>query len=137
MGCLTTRPISSDGPVALEPNEGILVLHVETNVAIRNLHTQRLRVVGNLEPGSHLQLLAITAGEYVWTRLRLTNSFRFRLEELDGMAFSVLPGRISYPGLLVVDAKLGGWKGLTARVINRSGMVSHDFPARSDRVKLV
>jgi len=123
VGCRGTRPIPTDSPVVLEPDEGILVLHVETNTGIKYLRLNRLRIMRNLGRGSHLRLVTVAAGEYAWTRLQTSNGYRVSLRESGDMAFRVLPGRINYPGQLIIYDH-GRQVGINVRAINRSGMVS-------------
>lgn len=143
-GCATTRPIPSDGPVSLRENEGIVILHVDTDTAISSISISGLRVLQNLPRGRHVALQVLTAGSYSFSTLRTGNDYRyplFRMAE-ERLYFKVEPGKINYPGLLFIR-RTSLWPGrsLHVRSFSRAGQALSElldrYPQILDRYPIV
>lgn len=124
LGCSSYRTLDYDGgPVPLHGNEGILVLHLDTDVYIERLRVSGYAVGGPFEPGVHTWLVAARIGTHRFSGFELNDrgwGSRWVFPGLrDELTFEVRPGRVSYPGLL--EIRLGGRS--SARIVNRSASV--------------
>lgn len=103
--CATLRPLDlSAGPPVLKEGEGILFIHVSTELPIQSIETTAGEVAAGLGAGEHLQLLVVPSGTYHWTRLTrlrrgVTLWYRPNVDA-EQLAFTVRPGVINYPGLV-------------------------------------
>lgn len=105
-------PAVLPGPFApLAPDEGFVVVQVETDVAIERLQADA-RVIGQaLPPGEHLWLVRMKAGRHRWTRVKLASQSdgesatrpesKGALNEQE-FSFDVEAGAVNYPGAIVV-----------------------------------
>ena len=124
VGCAGFEPFDpSAGLEQLGNDRGIVLLHVETDVAISRLESAGSIAARSLVKGEHFEVLVARAGRYRWTSLKapsvwfgVITDYRlpYRLEELE---FRVEPGVINYPGLLTIKRGPGG---LYVRNLNRS-----------------
>jgi dienelactone hydrolase len=113
--------------VTLAPNEGLLVIAVDSTLDIENLRIDRsgvaigeglLRRIGK---GRTTQLFAVPAGRYRWKSF--THSvFRYDLGDAAELAFEVKPGVVNYPGDLIVRPQ----HGMSLHVSNR-GLLAMDW----------
>lgn len=137
MGCAPNlvgelRP--SEYAFDLSEDEGILVVETDSNTPIHQLvfehdgRSGRDVHLRQIEKGRRINFLVLSAGRYRWSRIELLGStFRgvhypyvWELDdESDHWRFSVEPGVINYPGVIVVDSERVGW--LSAYTENRSG----------------
>ena len=107
LGCTTSRPIPSDGPIELKPNQGILVVHLDSSLPIERLKFNQNTAAASLPAGSHLFLVVVDAGNYRWTSVHVpvkdsNQRFRFSLRGRGyDWKFKVEPGQITYPGQLI------------------------------------
>lgn len=106
-GCASVRPLDlSADPPTLEKKEGILAVHITTDVALESVDTSAGTVARDVPPGDHVYFVAATAGSYRWTRfIRSAHFYRYlyRLDTRDErLGFDVEAGSINYPGTLVV-----------------------------------
>jgi hypothetical protein len=105
-GCGSVRPLDGASLAAgvvptLSPNEGILVVRVDTDVPIAKLQISDMTALSGLAIGEHFRLLAMRAGEYRWSGLVVpagAGEVPFRLRPDDFWEFRVEAGRVSYPG---------------------------------------
>jgi hypothetical protein len=102
LGCATLRPIERGEPFELAPDEGILLVHVASNVPLQSVHISGATQIRDLKPGHNQRLYVISAGNYRWTRLLLGSRLRYQMFSHDYWRFRVEPGRINYPGMLMV-----------------------------------
>ncbi len=128
VACVSVRPVVSDGAFVLEDDEGILVVEIETDVPVASLRLRGVPVVEGLQSGEHLVLVAIGAGDYAWSDLRVPSTLgqevRLRLRH-DDLAFRVRAGRINYAGCLVLRGRTAPhFVSLRFRVENRSAQVA-------------
>lgn len=104
LGCATLRPIETDQPVELGHNEGILLIDVASNVPINRLYVNPTTPLEDFPAGRTLRLVAAPAGSYRWWKLSFPNGMGYRMLRHDYWEFRVEPGRISYPGMLMVHS---------------------------------
>jgi hypothetical protein len=108
LGCVHVQPITTDRPLELKPDQGILVLHVENDVPIRRLRlNKRIDATRRLSEGTHLELVILPTGNYRWTTIELVGFggyyYIFDLPSDPEWSFEVKPGHINYPGQIVVE----------------------------------
>ena len=71
-GCVSVEPLQGDTPPVLGTDEGILVLHIESEVQLdRIVFDTSVPLVRNLPPGEHLLLFVVTAGGHRWSEVVL------------------------------------------------------------------
>jgi hypothetical protein len=108
LGCTTLRPIELDEPLELGPGEGILLIDVASNVPLDRVYISGTVYVGgaiyvgDLPAGHNQRLFAAPAGDYRWAKVTLNPKLAFRMFVRDYWKFRIEPGRISYPGMLMV-----------------------------------
>ena len=103
----------------LGPDEGLLVVHVDTEVPLSHLTLSRYELGQNLPAGRHLWLVRIPAGRYRWTEVGLAGQTldRIDLQEYgrrlariddfvwdDEFAIEVEAGVVNYPGELLIGS---------------------------------
>ena len=90
---------------ALREHEGLLVLHVDTDVPLAAIESSRGTAATNVARGHHAWIVRASAGRDRWTAIRLGSraghAQRHRLEG-EEFGFDVRAGSINYPGALVV-----------------------------------
>lgn len=109
--------------------EGLLVLHIDTDLALSSIVISGATAVENLPVGVHTRIVAAPAGSYRWDRILPHpggRGIRYQLPLFeDSWRFRVSSGRINYPGLLVL--RKGGSGSVPHRVwihtTDRSGMM--------------
>jgi len=109
LGCASVRPIATDHPLELKPDQGILVVHVENDVPIWRLRfNKRFDAATQLPAGTHLKLIVVAAGSYRWTTIELEGFdnyyYRFDVPSDSKWGFEVKPGQINYPGQIIVES---------------------------------
>jgi hypothetical protein len=121
VGCASFRPLDlSQGLPTLEPGEGILVLHIMTDVPLHTVETMSTVVARDLAVGEHLLLFAASPGTYRFTGITrmlhgVEHSYTMSLAD-PSTAFSVEAGRINYPRMLIVwKPEVIHWRGMTLR----------------------
>src|SRR5215813_4111079 len=67
VGCASARPIGPGD--ALRSNEGLLVLHVRTDLALRSIWISGIALPLDVHRGTHLRLVAVSAGNHRWSGL--------------------------------------------------------------------
>jgi len=138
-GCAADRlPALHDlkDPITLRPDEGILVVEVDSNRALTRLGIEalgRLRTrtfISDLAAGRRAKLLVLPAGRYRWSRVEMQGVTYGRrhypatwiLEnEEPHWEFEVAAGVVNYPGVLVLVRN--GDDTLRAYTLNRSGQL--------------
>lgn len=119
------RRIEPGKDPALAPDEGLVVLVVDTSAPISSIHVRAVgggtaEVLNYLDNGRNLYLYAAKAGEYTWSQVNVLGwSTRTRFELKDQQyRFRVEPGALSYSGDLVL--RPSSWTRLYVHVANRS-----------------
>jgi hypothetical protein len=139
--CATARfePIDPAIPIALTEDEGLLIIHIDTDHELRQLGLSAATVEGPIAKGRHLWVTRAEAGSYSWQSVTLNYSRasgeRFRLDrnsyphpsELD---FRVEPGVINYAGELIIRfvRRRGRRKWLSVRHRNHAAMALRELP---------
>lgn len=109
MDAIAMRRVDPGKAVELSPDEGLVLFVVDTNTKISNVQVNRVNggtavVLNYQDTGRNLALYVGKAGEYVWSEVNLTTvdmRSRFRIAKPE-FRFSVVPGKLTYPGDLVV-----------------------------------
>ena len=112
-GCMSVRLIDetsleSGALPVLASDQGILVVHVHTDVPIRKLQISQWTALSDLPKGEHLRLLALGVGGYRWSGVVIPageGDVSFRIPREEFFEFRVEPGRINYPGELTFRGK--------------------------------
>ena len=129
VGCVTVAPVTSGGSMELGPGDGILVLHISTNVPLERLAfgTGSIR---NVPEGEHIELYVTKAGSYRWSEIRPVGREqpRFRVRRDDDWRFRVRAGRMNYVGMLDIDRS--GWLHLNGRIRDRSALAAEELRDR-------
>jgi hypothetical protein len=136
LGCTTFRVLDPHAPVVLEEGEGILVVHIRTQVKLHSVKISGALIHDagtELPAGEHFTLLAATSGDYRWHRLERVFApvtYHYEPPKDEGeWDFTVEAGKINYPGLLVVEG-VEGHSSLAVRAINQSAMAFFDLERR-------
>ncbi|WP_157475128.1 prolyl oligopeptidase family serine peptidase [Lysobacter sp. Root494] len=106
---LAMRRIDPGEDPRLAPDEGLVVLSVDTSAPVNTVHIGRVgggteTVLNYLDVGRNPHLFVARAGEYEWSQMKLTTSrmySRFKIGKPE-FRFTVVPGKIVYPGDLVL-----------------------------------
>jgi dipeptidyl aminopeptidase/acylaminoacyl peptidase len=109
MDVLAMRRIDPGEDPKLAPDEGLVVLSVDTSAPVNTVHVARVgggteTVLNYLNVGRNPDLFAAKAGEYEWSQMKLTTwrmYSRFKIGKPE-FRFTVVPGKIVYPGDLVL-----------------------------------
>ncbi|MFK7897955.1 MAG: hypothetical protein AB8G23_19130 [Myxococcota bacterium] len=132
-GCSTTHFIRVDPEQALqlEPNEGLLAFHVDSDLALNRLVLTNLIIREPIPAGRRFWIARIRAGSYQWRKVavaqtnfkgdyRISRSAYQRREELD---FKIEAGKINYAGELVVrkGRAAGSSSWISVRIRNHAG----------------
>src|SRR2546425_3877853 len=113
IGCASVRPFGR-GEV-LGASEGLLVLQVRTELPLRSVSISDALLPYEVGRGTHLSLIAVSAGWHRWSGLGVPENAEYPRESktvqvvfpgASGLRFRVEPGRINYPGMLEV---YNGW----------------------------
>lgn len=121
-GCSTSSPpilLALDQTIRLEPDQGILIVEVDASEAVQRLvlqPTDRFASTIDLEdlaPGRRARLLVLPGGLYRWSEIDMKGGeavdgrqypTTWRIDSTDDhWHFSVRPGVVNYPGMLVLE----------------------------------
>ena len=108
LGCASARPIAADGPIELKGNQGILVVHVDSDFPIRRLRfNSQVDAATDLAAGQYVALLVVPAGNYRWTTIEVPKDsgdayYQFRMRHNADWNFKVEAGHINYSGEIIV-----------------------------------
>ena len=125
------RPLDLSAPVILDPDEGLLILHVDTDLPIAGIELNGGTIGSGVAAGHHVWLVRAAAGSYRWTALQFTGpSGRGQAQQLepdDEFRFEVEPGKVNYGRALVVRSAPGY---IEARGRNRVAMAIRSLRGR-------
>jgi len=140
-GCTTIRfqPVDPTLPIALTENEGLLIVHIDTDREILRLGLSAARIDERIAKGRHIWITRAKAGSYSWQSVTLADKRasgeRFRLDrkayprpkELD---FVVEPGVINYAGELIIRfvSQRGLRQWISVRHRNHAAMALRELP---------
>src|SRR5688572_22105995 len=97
----TSRPIDPGDAVGLGPNEGLLVVHVRTNVPIVSVDVGGVIAAEDVPEGTAVRLIGISAGTYRWEQIQVPGG-SFVFSDHLRLRFRVDPGVINYVGMIDV-----------------------------------
>jgi hypothetical protein len=106
-GCSTgIAPLGPTSPLQLEHDQGLLILHVDSDVPIETLRLDRGVAARSVARGEHVWIVRAAAGRYRWTGVQVGaqagRAERHRLPSEDEFRFAVEAGKINYPGALII-----------------------------------
>ncbi len=143
LGCAVggIPPIDVNAPIELAPNEALLIVHIDTNLALKNLFLNNRSVAQSLGKGRHVWIVRVRAGSYRWQRVELGSgrrlNQRIKLESDEELRFKVEAGKINYPGELVIrGGSQSSWGAGTLVVRNRnhSAMAVRELRGQYDAI---
>jgi dipeptidyl aminopeptidase/acylaminoacyl peptidase len=109
------REIAPGSEPALQADEGLLLVEADADIDLNWLQIARLGADGDdfdalqdAKAGVTARLLAVPAGRYAWRAVGPRSGKRYTFGSEDVEAFDVAPGRITYPGDMVIRAKSDG-----------------------------
>ena len=117
--------------VDLAENEGILILHVDTDVELKRLSLRSGQIAEDLPKGEHVWIVRARSGEHAWNRVDFGKEFGRRahvyVEQFDGLSdeefiFEIKAGSINYPGALIVRSETTPQPSVWIRNRNHSAM---------------
>ncbi|MCA9511084.1 MAG: hypothetical protein KC560_10305 [Myxococcales bacterium] len=134
--CTTLELVDPSEPIALAPDEGLVIVHVASDVRIERLDMDGVPVLVNVTKGMSFRIFKARAGEHRFSQLVVTPAanpgprsprWYVRFERIPGSAqygtFRVEPGRLAYPGQIVVEtAGQGRHFRMQATIRNRSAV---------------
>ena len=132
ISCASPEPTIVGGgrSVSLEPDEGLLVVQITTDVAVKEVFISGGSVAKDLPPGDHLWLVRLPAGRYSWSRIDLGPGFGWdgRIGPRNSSVgkdaeyeFDVQAGHLNYPGELILRTnRIGRSSGLGIEIRNRN-----------------
>jgi len=116
-GLMQLPRVDPSQPVELSPDEGLLIIQIDTDAPLSNLFLNSRSVVRSLKPGRHIWITRVKAGAYRWSRVDfpapgpigsgqiiVIEPLQIRLDPEDDLMFNVKPGVINYPGEVVIRA---------------------------------
>lgn len=117
---VSAKAIASGDIPVLAPDEGLLLLEVDTNLKL--MHVQVSSVgrgsglsLDNLRPGQTAGLFVVHAGDYRWSRIDTSLYTRLEFKDEDEYRFHVEPGKITYAGDLVFRPTSYYWANVQVR----------------------
>lgn len=143
VGCASARiaPIDASQPIALAPDEGLLILQIDTEVALHDLILSRRSIARSLGKGQHIWLVRVRAGSYRWQQIEIGDNPRYRriyeIDSDDEMRFDVQAGVLNYPGELVIregPSSSWGYPTLIVRNRNHAAMAVRALQKRDPRI---
>lgn len=109
LGCASLARVDPDETISLDEGEGLVVLHVDTDVEVRRLSGGTLGSVTfaeSLPVGESIWMARMAEGEYAWSHVEIEISegrrFVYELGPGASYRFTVEAGKINYPGQLSV-----------------------------------
>ena len=131
-GCATTLEVVEPGvPVPLGEGEAFLIIHIDTDVQLKNVSLESGTIASQLPAGDHLWIIRTRARRSGWKRIDLEKEGNYRphlfvgqmdvLNE-DEFEFEIKAGAINYPGTLIVRTKntFPAWPVYAISVRNRN-----------------
>jgi hypothetical protein len=131
LGCAPfVAPIDVSAPIELSPKEALLIIHIDTEVALERLWLNSRPFAQSLPKGRHAWIVRVREGNYRWRRIEIGSRARNRLDYQLGsdeeLSFNVEAGKINYPGELVIRSSPEARQGSTSLIVrnrNHSAMM--------------
>lgn len=134
-------PIDVSAPIELAPSEALLIIHIDTEVALERLWLNSHPLVQSLGKGRHAWIVRVREGSYRWRKIEIGSNLRNRLKYDLGsdeeLSFNVVAGKINYPGELVIRSSPGarwGNKSVIVRNRNHSAMAIREMRDSYDSI---
>ena len=107
------RDIAPGADPALAPGEGLLLVEADSDTDLNWLQLVRLGgddfdALEDTKAGVQARLIAVPAGRYAWRAVGPRSGKRYTFGSEDTESFDVAPGKITYPGDMVLRVKDGG-----------------------------
>jgi hypothetical protein len=143
LGCAAPLvvPIDASGPIELAPNQALLIIHIDTDIALENLFLNHRSVAKALGKGRHIWMTRVAEGRYRWKRIEIGKDPRDRSKYLldpdEELSFEVKAGKINYPGeLMIRSGTLSRWGegDLIVRNRNHSAMAVRELRDSYDSI---
>ena len=122
------RKVDPGKASTLKPDEGLLVVSVDTSSWINSVRFRRAGtsfssgVLSSLAPGRTIQMYAVPAGTYYWSLVTLADTYTWRtyfeLGDDPEYRFDVKAGQITYAGDLILRPT--SWTSAAIHIANRS-----------------
>jgi dipeptidyl aminopeptidase/acylaminoacyl peptidase len=122
------RKLAPGKAIALEANEGLLVVSIDSSTPLRSVRFERVGALfsssqlSRVEAGLTRQVYAVPAGDYQWSMVTLVDTWTWRsvleLGDDEEFRFSVRAGQITYAGDLIVRPT--SWRSAGVHIANRS-----------------
>jgi hypothetical protein len=134
-GCVSVQDETSVTPDSIRPDQGMLVLVIDTSTSFQRLKFKRPGDVFatvaamNVPQGRTVRFISIAPGSYYWDRFEFAtiNNYASYVDFTNGktqLAFTVKPGTISYPGDLYIQEHSGSFE---VRLLDHSAMLLSDL----------
>ena len=114
-GCATTLEVVEPGvPAQLGEGEAFLIIHIDTDVQLKNVSLESGTIASQLPAGDHLWIIRTRARRSGWKRINLEKEGSYRRHfavgqmdvfNEDEFEFEIKAGAINYPGSLIVRTK--------------------------------
>jgi len=136
LGCAVPPivPIDASHPAELAPNEGLLILHIDTEIPLKRLILSGRTITRSLAKGRHVWIARAPEGIYRWEMIEIENErhrrLKYELEPDEELTFEVEAGKINYPGELSIRPGSQSWWGnrtLIVRNRNHSAMAVREL----------
>lgn len=114
----------------LQPDEGLVVVAVDSDIFIRSLRVLKERkafgagVMKDIRAGRSFQLYVADAGLYQWNELRMIYNLKYELDDEPEFKFKVEPGKITYAGDLLFRV-ISFWRAEIA--VSNRGLAAMDW----------
>jgi hypothetical protein len=100
------RPLGPSAAIDLEPDEGLLILHVDSDRPIAEIDVNGSSIASGLPAGNHAWMVRASAGSYRFSALQLAVGMgRSRARSIDAddeFRFEVVAGHVNYGAALVI-----------------------------------
>jgi hypothetical protein len=142
LGCAPlVVPIDASAPIELAPSEALLIIHIDTEIALERLWLNSRPFAQSLGKGRFAWMVRVRSGSYRWQRIELgsqtRNRLKYQLGSDEELSFEVQAGKINYPGELVIRSgpeALWGNQTLIVRNRNHSAMMVREMRDSYDSI---
>ena len=139
--CAHVRAVADGEVPALKPDEGLLIITMQTPEHVSSLHFNRQghyvdgESIDDIKPGQTTRLFVVTAGSYQFNDVEYDSRkviLTIQMGDDPNAKFEVKPGVINYPGELIYIPRRTS---VSFRVVNR-GLMAIDWLNDHDRAAL-
>lgn len=133
--CVSVQDETSVTPDSIGPEQGVLVLVIDSSTSFQRLKFKRsgdvFETVATMDvpSGRTVRFISIAPGTYYWDRFEFATMFNYAsyVDFKNGktqLVFTVKPGTISYPGDLYIQEHSDGYE---VRLLDHSAMLLSDL----------